>query len=153
MMRTSAAVRIAAVAVVGLAGFAPPASAATGSQIVGTAWRYLGRPYWYHVPYNLTPRWFDCSAFTKYVYARNGIYLPRSSREQATRGWWVSGWNLHVGDLCFFSLYPGGPISHVAINMGGSRLIHTYGAGGVRISDWNRYWSARFKMARRFVRW
>ncbi len=123
---------VSVAAVLTLAAVAPSsASAATGTQIVNTAKLYMGRPYRFGVDMSVCPRYFDCSAFTKYVYAKYGYYLPRASRDQATRGRWVSRSSLRAGDLVFFNVTSRPGIDHVAIYMGGNRIIHTYGSPGV----------------------
>jgi cell wall-associated NlpC family hydrolase len=127
-------------------------SAAKADKIIQTANRYLGTPYEYGAKYGQT-RTFDCSSFVKYVYAKNGITLPRSSREQATVGTAVSMKNLKKGDLVFFkaSKNSSSRITHVAIYAGNNRLLHTYGEGGVRYTKFNDYWKGRYVKARRVL--
>lgn len=84
------------------------------SGIVATACNYLGTPY---VWGGTTPRGFDCSGFTSYVFRKKGIYLPRTSYEQARVGERVSRSNLKAGDLVCF---PG----HVGIYIGNDQFIH-----------------------------
>jgi hypothetical protein len=110
-----------------------PASA-TALRVVGTADDYLGVPY---VWGGDTPRGFDCSGFTKYVFAKNGITLPRVSRDQAKVGERVtpSLGALRVGDLLFFAENYS-RIDHVAIYVGDDRIIHATSSGGeVRYDD------------------
>ena len=72
-----------------LAGTASaPASAGrsrpAATKVIGTAERYLGVPYKWG---GSTPEsGFDCSGYVKYVYGRQGVRLPRTSREQARAG-------------------------------------------------------------------
>ena len=55
-------------------------STATGKDIVNSAMEFIGTPYRYGV---MNPnRGFDCSGFTSYIYSRQNISLPRSSRDQ-----------------------------------------------------------------------
>ena len=111
---------------------APPAAAA---RVVPTAERYLGTPYRYG---GTSPSsGFDCSGFVQYVFARNAVKLPRTSRQQAKVGTplrrdWRS---LSPGDLVMFA-ERGKAISHVAIYAGKNRIIHaTSSGGGVRYDD------------------
>jgi cell wall-associated NlpC family hydrolase len=73
----------------------------------------------------------------QYVFARNAVRLPRTSRQQAKVG--VSlprNWrSLSPGDLVMFA-ERGEPISHVAIYAGRNRIIHASASGGeVRYDD------------------
>jgi cell wall-associated NlpC family hydrolase len=79
---------------------------------------------------------FDCSGFVQYVYAQQGVELPRTSRQMAAAGIAVepSTRSLAVGDLMLFQ--QGGQISHVAIYAGNHRFIHSSSSGhGVRYDD------------------
>lgn len=111
---------------------APPASSA---RVVPTAERYLGTPYRYGGTSPATG--FDCSGFVQYVFAKNNVRLPRTSRQQAKVGVAVPrNWKaLAPGDLMMFA-EPGEPISHVAIYAGNHRIIHASASGGsVRFDD------------------
>jgi cell wall-associated NlpC family hydrolase len=80
---------------------------------------------------------FDCSGFTKFVFARQGIQLPRTSREQAHAGQEVEldFDALLPGDILLFA-EPGEAISHVAIYVGSGRIIQSSSAmGGVNYLD------------------
>jgi hypothetical protein len=111
---------------------APPASAA---RVVPTAEHYLGTPYRYGGTSPTTG--FDCSGFVQYVFARNNVRLPRTSRQQAKVGAPMPrDWRkLAPGDLMMFA-ERGEPISHVAIYAGHHRIIHASASGGsVRYDD------------------
>jgi len=110
-----------------------PASA-SARRILGTAEQYLGTRYVYG---GTTPRGFDCSGFTQYVFRQQGVTLPRTSRQQATVGDRVStgGGRLAPGDLMLFASN-GSRVDHVAIYAGDNRIIHsTSSGGGVRYDD------------------
>lgn len=92
---------------------------ASGSAIVNYAYKFLGTPYVYG---GSTPRGFDCSGFTKYVFNHFGVSLPRTSRSQSTVGKAVSYNNLQAGDLVFFGY---GGVSHVGIYIGGGTMVHS----------------------------
>lgn len=106
-----------------------PAPAPAATRVLGTAEQYLGVPYKWGGD---TPgTGFDCSGYVKYVYARQGVRLPRTSREQAEagRGVTASLSALRAGDLVMFA-ESRRPISHVAIYAGGGRIIHSSSSGG-----------------------
>lgn len=64
-------------------------------------------------------RW-DCSGLTMRAFQQARVSLPHSSRIQIKYGKSVSSKNLKPGDLVFY----GKPISHVAIYMGGGKMVH-----------------------------
>lgn len=127
-------------------------SATTADRIISTGNRYLGVPYKFGAKAGSTSS-FDCSSFTQYVYKKFGISLKRTSRSQATQGKYVSRSNLRKGDLVFFSTRTsGGKIAHVGIYAGNGKILHTYGAGGVKYSSINSgWWSSHYITARRVI--
>ena len=112
-----------------------PAPTAAAASVLATADRYVGVPYTWGG--NTPEGGFDCSGFTKYVFAKNGVALPRTSREQARVGRDV-GLDFGAfapGDILLFA-EPGEAISHVAIYVGDGRIIHASSAlGGVVYLD------------------
>ena len=98
------------------------ASSALGQQIVDYAKQYLGVPY---VWGGNGPNSFDCSGFTKYVYAHFGYSINRRASHQLQNGVSVDRSELQAGDLVFF--YNGKdstPVSHVGIYIGDGDFIH-----------------------------
>lgn len=73
------------------------------------------------------PNEFDCSGLALWCYAKLGISLPHSSRDQINVGQRVSLADLQPGDLVFF----GHPIHHVGIYIGGGMMIHAPHTGDV----------------------
>jgi cell wall-associated NlpC family hydrolase len=94
------------------------------SGVVKIALKYLGRPYVWAAS---GPRSFDCSGFTRFVYAQVGVNLPHSSRLQINYGARVSRANLQPGDLVFFF----SPIHHVAIYIGNGKMVEAPHTGDV----------------------
>src|SRR5215510_16572799 len=80
----------------------PPPSAAA-ARVLRTADAYVGTRYVWGG--NSPSQGFDCSGFTKYVFAKHGIGLPRTSREQSRVGSPVTAnfSSLRAGDLMFFA--------------------------------------------------
>ena len=126
----------------------PPASGG-GSAISGTAMALRGAPYRNG---GSDPTGFDCSGFVQYVFAQNGIAVPREVRDQFRAGRAVKNRRLQPGDLLFFQTVASGA-SHVAIAIGGDQFIHAPSArGAVRIESLaSPYWSSRYLVARRIV--
>lgn len=109
-------------------------TSAAARRVLDTADDYLGVRY---VWGGETPRGFDCSGYTQYVFRRHGIELPRVSRQQARVGDAVvpSLGSLRAGDLLFFAAdYR--TVDHVAIYVGDGQMIHATASGGeVRYDD------------------
>jgi cell wall-associated NlpC family hydrolase len=105
-------------------------SAEVANGVLTTASRYLGTRYRFG---GARPDAFDCSGFVRYVFARHGVALPRTAREQAAIGQPVAGGldSLRVGDLLFFATRRG-RAGHVAIYVGEGRIIHA-SAGSRRV--------------------
>jgi peptidoglycan DL-endopeptidase CwlO len=100
-------------------------------ELIAYAKKYLGVKY---VWGGTSPRGFDCSGFTQYVFRSVGINLPRVSRDQQDVGTRVSLYNLQKGDLVF----RGNPAHHVGIYIGGGKVIHAPQTGDVvKIATYN----------------
>jgi cell wall-associated NlpC family hydrolase len=112
----------------------PATANANGAALVGIAQRYVGTPYRFGG--NSPTTGFDGAGFVQYVFWQQGVWLPRTSREQARVGSGLSpDWRaVSAGDLVLFE--ENGQIEHVAIYAGGNRIIHsTASGGGVRYDD------------------
>lgn len=112
-----------------------PAATATASRVLGTANQYVGVKYTWGG--NTPQSGFDCSGFTKWVFGKQGIQLPRTSREQARAGQGVAlDFDAMLpGDIILFA-EQGEAISHVAIYVGSGEIIHSSsGYHGVSYTD------------------
>ena len=115
-------------------------SSSSNSDIAATAKQYLGTGYVYG---GASPRGFDCSGFTMYVYSQHGYSLPHSATSQwqsglGTRVYYIS--ELQPGDLVFFndpSRNAGKACSHAGIYTGDGQFIHSSSSrsGGVIVSS------------------
>jgi gamma-D-glutamyl-L-lysine dipeptidyl-peptidase len=108
----------------------------SGSAVVETAHLWARTPYLWG---GITRAGADCSGFAQAVYRLHGIELPRDSDMQARFGEPLvidaDFSNLRAGDLLFFAELPK-RVTHVAISLGGSRVIHSALAnGGVSVND------------------
>lgn len=104
-----------------------------GQQIVAYAKQFLGVPYVYGAS---GPNSFDCSGYTKYVYAKFGYSLTRSAASQLSDGVAVSLDDIQVGDLICWRKYGSSrAATHVGIYIGNNQYIHASSSGSVRIND------------------
>lgn len=131
-------------------------SSSSNSDIAATAKQYLGTGYVYG---GASPRGFDCSGFTMYVYSQHGYSLPHSATSQwqsglGTRVYSIS--ELQPGDLVFFndpSRNAGKACSHAGIYTGDGQFIHSSSSrsGGVIVSSltsgyYNTYFVGRIQV-------
>ncbi|MDQ7093406.1 NlpC/P60 family protein [Desulfosporosinus sp. PR] len=115
---------------------------AKASAIIATAEKYIGAPYQWGGESPTTG--FDCSGFVQYVFAQNGITLPRVSSEQYTTGTSVNFNNLQPGDLIFFSTDQSGTVDHVGIYIGNNQFINASSSKGVTIYPIGPYWQSLY---------
>jgi cell wall-associated NlpC family hydrolase len=115
------------------------------TAIVKYARRFLGIRYVYG---GTSPSsGFDCSGFTRFVYAHFGISLPHYSGAQWSLGRAVSRVGLRPGDLVFFS-----GLGHVGLYIGGGRFIHAPHTGtSVEIDSLDSSYGAGYAGARRIL--
>jgi cell wall-associated NlpC family hydrolase len=108
----------------------------------------------------VTPWGADCSGLVQSIYGLHGIPMPRDAGDQGRCGSEVpdAAESLAVADLVFFSDRPDGRITHVAIALGGARIVHlALGRGGYFVEDFqggDQYTAAlrgRIQFARRVV--
>jgi cell wall-associated NlpC family hydrolase len=85
-----------------------------------------------------------------YVFAQQGLALPRTVSEQYGAGHEISSDALVPGDLVFFSTVTRGP-SHVGIAVSASEFVHAPSSNGVvRVERLGTpYWSSRLVGIRR----
>ncbi len=93
-------------------------------DVVEYAARYLGTPY---VWGGASPKGFDCSGFTSYVYRQFGYHINRTAAAQMSNGTRVQKSELRAGDLVFFS--NNGYVDHVGIYVGNGQMIHSVKPG------------------------
>lgn len=111
-------------------------------KFIGTPYRSGGR----------SPKGFDCSGFTSYIFSRYGIKLSSSSRTQINDGRKIARNEIQKGDLIFFKgrNSKSNVIGHVGIvtqsdEKGNVHFIHSASNGGVKVSTINEpYYSRRY---------
>lgn len=114
-----------------------------GQDILNYGYQFLGVPY---VWGGSTPRGFDCSGLTQYVYRQFGINIPRVASAQASVGTRVAYSDLQAGDLVFFG---SGSITHVGIYISNGNMLHSPRPGkSVEITTMRYH---KFITARRLV--
>ncbi len=122
----------------------PPKQVDLGERAAELAPRWLGTPYRYS---GTGPSGFDCSGFTRFVYAELGVDLPHNAAAQFGVGRAIPLARLRRGDLLFFE-----GLGHVGMYVGRGRMIHAPQTGGhveiVRLAD---HYRARLVGARRPV--
>ena len=115
-----------------------------------TGKKYLGVPY---VWGGGSPKGFDCSGYTQYVFNKCGMTIHRTAYLQMQDGVIVAREDLRCGDLVFFSNTGGrGFGSHVGIYLGNGQFMHSGSSTGVTISSLDSgYFNSHYQCARRVV--
>lgn len=122
-----------------------------GEAIVKYAQKFKGTPY---VWGGESPRGFDCSGFTWYVYSNAaGMDIGRTEDAQWKLGRSVSRGAWQPGDLVFFENTFERGLSHVGIFTSGENFIHAENEStGVVVSSINSdYYKSHYAGARRLV--
>lgn len=125
----------------------------SGSDIASYAMQFVGVPYVYG---GSSPSGFDCSGFTRYVFAQFGVTLPHGATPQLSCGTEVSRDDLQPGDLVFFqgTYATSSAASHCGIYIGSGQFIHSASSGnrGITISNLSdSYYSRHYLTARRIA--
>lgn len=132
-----------------LASTNPDNALALRGQVRTEALKYQGVPY---VWGGTTPRGFDCSGFTQYVFSRVGISISRTCYYQLQCGVIVAREDLQCGDLVFFeNTGDGGFASHVGIYIGNGQLIHAGSKGITVVYLDSAYFDSHYMCARRVI--
>jgi hypothetical protein len=110
--------------------FPPEADSITASAMTffeGTSYEWGG----------VTPWGCDCSGLVSSSFHLHGVNVPRDAWMQAMTGEAIeSVGDLRPADLLFFSDEPEGKITHVAVSLGGTRVVHlALGRGGYAVDD------------------
>ena len=126
-----------------------------GQQIADYAKQFLGVPY---VLGGNGPKVFDCSGYTKYVYAHFGISIPRTAY---TQGYWNQGTkitsisDLQVGDLVFFNTMNDSDLcDHAGIYLGNGQVAHASSGSQRKViisSMTSSYYKTHFSWGRRII--
>ena len=109
-------------------------------DMVEYAKQFIGNPYVWGGT-SLT-KGADCSGFVLSIYKKFGIKLSHSSRAQAKEGKKIAYKDILPGDLVFY----GSPtISHVAMYIGGGKVIHAASPKqGIIISKYNYHTPVKY---------
>ena len=120
--------------------------------LIEQAEKYVGSKYKYG---GTTPKGFDCSGFTSFIYNKIGIDLPRSSMGQSQKGKKITLGAALPGDLLFFK--GTGKVSHVSMVVANDgdkiEVIHSTTSRGVIREDIGKstYWQKKLLFGRRMM--
>jgi cell wall-associated NlpC family hydrolase len=126
-------------------------------KIINYAGNFTGVPY---KPGGATPKGFDCSGFTQYVFREFNYRFPRTTGEQSQTGIKVDKKEVRPGDLVFFTGTNSRSknVGHVGIvvdsnGKGNFLFIHASTSKGVTVtSSLESYYKPRYLLARRIIR-
>lgn len=126
-----------------------PEAEKLADEIIAYAKTLLGVPYRWG---GYSTKGFDCSGFTKYVFAKFGIDLPRSSYAYSGIGTKVSRSELRKGDILMWDTEKNGTIGHVGIYMGDGMFIHASTSKGKVVTRSLSSYSEKYMGARRVIK-
>ncbi|MDQ3985982.1 MAG: NlpC/P60 family protein, partial [Actinomycetota bacterium] len=105
----------------------PPATNPRAQIAVDAALSQVGKPYQWGAA---GPNSYDCSGLTMWAWAQAGVSLPHNSGMQYSATARVAQSDWQPGDLLFY----GSPIHHVAMYIGGGRMVEApYSGQSVRV--------------------
>jgi cell wall-associated NlpC family hydrolase len=124
---------------------APPLSAAQAGGVVNFAMQFRGTRYAWG---GSAPGGFDCSGFTRYVFAQFGLGLPHSAAGQYSQryGTFIDRSSLQPGDIVFFANTYKRGLSHVGIYVGGGIVVQALAPGAplAAVSMNTGYWNSKY---------
>ncbi|MED4285601.1 C40 family peptidase [Priestia megaterium] len=123
-----------------------------GEEVSAVANGYVGSPYKYG---GTTPKGFDASGFTQYVYktAATKMNIPRTSALQYKSGTAVKSDQLKKGDLVFYATSgKKGVVSFVAIYNGDGTFTGTTSKGVKVVKMTDKYWKDKYVGAKRLIK-
>ena len=119
-------------------------------QLYTYALAQVGVPY---VSGGTSPRGFDCSGFTQYIYNLVGISIPRTCDGQLGSGLIIPKEKLQCGDLVLFqrTTSHSGLSTHVGIYLGDGKLVHAGGRGITVVALDSAYFTEHYLCSRRII--
>lgn len=123
----------------------------SGDAIVREAQKHKGTRYVYA---GASPKGFDCSGFTWYVYNKvTGMDITRTVKSQSKQGKSVKNGSWQAGDILIFRNTAGKGLTHCGIYISGDKFIHAENENtGVVISNFgDGYYKDHYAGARRLV--
>ena len=125
----------------------------TNKKVETISKQYLGNPYVWGG--NTPETGMDCSGYTKYVFNKVGISIPRTAYAQSKVGKKIDKQNFKKGDLLFFltDKKRNIPITHVGIYLGDDKFIHAASSKqGIIISSLKGSYGKKFITAKRIIK-
>ena len=122
-----------------------------GEEVSEVAKLYVGAPFKYG---GTTPKGFDASGFTQYIYknAATKLVIPRTSAAQYKIGKPVAKNALQPGDLVFFATGKKGKVSYVAIYNGNGKFTGATSKGVKIVNLSDKYWKDKYVGAKRVIK-
>ncbi len=129
-----------------------PTVVSLGMDLTDIASTQIGLPY---RSGGTSPRTgFDCSGFVQWVYAKQGVKVPRSTHELKAVGREVSKSSLLPGDILIFRSPRASSGLHTGIYVGNNKFIHSPHTGSsIHLEDMdNSFYKRNYLTARRILK-